>query len=77
MAHQQKMQAILIQRDRVRRMKDILLLYGIQCRYMIMLQQLIKRLEKAARVTAWPDNQRRSNEFFMCLREDTLLLYNT
>jgi hypothetical protein len=72
---------VLIQHDRVRRTTDIPLFYGRKDKDTITPQQLVFRLEKAARVAqrdnlANPD-QRKTDEFYLSLRDDALSWYNT
>ncbi len=57
------LQAALINPDRVRRTTDIPLFYGRKGKDTIQPQQYIERLEKAARVTNWAEDQRRCDEF--------------
>jgi hypothetical protein len=70
-------QAALLNHDRVRRTTDIPLFYGKKSKDTIQPQQYIERLEKAARVAQWPDDQRRCDEFTLSLRENALSWYNT
>jgi hypothetical protein len=65
-------QAALIAHNRVRRTTDIPLFYKKKSKDTIQPQQYIERLEKAARVAAWPDDQRRCNQFMLSLRENAL-----
>ena len=71
------LQAALLNHDRVRRTTDIPLFYGRKNKDTIQPQQYIERLEKAARVAQWPDDQRRCDEFTLSLRENALSWYNT
>ena len=73
------LQAALLNHDRVRRTTDIPLFYGKKSKDTIQPQQYIERLEKAARVAQWPDDQRRCDEFTLSLRENALscLLYTS
>jgi hypothetical protein len=71
----------LIQHNRVRRSTDIPLFYGQKDKDTISPQQLVARLEKASRVTGWdglpnPD-LRKTDEFYLFLRDDALSWYNT
>jgi hypothetical protein len=59
----------------MRRTTDIPLFYGKKSKDQP--QQYIEGLEKAARVTAWLDDQRRCDEFTLSLRENALSWYNT
>jgi len=75
------LQQALIQHDRVRRTTDIPLFYGRREKDTITPQQLVFRLEKAARVAQWnnlanPD-ERKTDEFYLSLRDDALSWYNT
>jgi hypothetical protein len=69
-------QAALIAHDRVRRTTDIPLFYGKKSKDTIQPQQYIERLEKAARVAAWPNDQRRCDKFTLSLRQNALSWYN-
>jgi hypothetical protein len=76
-----QIQNALIQHDRVRRTTDIPLFYGRREKDTITPQQLVFRLEKAARVAQWnnlpnPD-ERKTDEFYLSLRDDALSWYNT
>jgi hypothetical protein len=75
------LQQTLIQHDRVRRTKDIPLFYGRKEKDTITPQQLVFRLEKAARVVQWDNlqnpDERKTDEFYLSLRDDALLWYNT
>ncbi len=70
----------LIQHDRVHRSTDIPLFYGRREKDTIMLQQLVFRLEKAACVAQWDNlanqDERKTDEFYLSLREDALSWYN-
>jgi hypothetical protein len=76
-----QIQNALIQHDRVRRTTDIPLFSGRREKDTITPQQLVFRLEKAARVAQWnnlanPD-ERKTDEFYLSLRDDALSWYNT
>jgi hypothetical protein len=66
----------LIAHDRVRRTTDIPLFYGRKGKVTIEPQQYIERLERAAMVAQWPDDQRRCNEFVLSLRDNALSWYS-
>jgi hypothetical protein len=74
------MQQALIQHDRVRRTTDIPLFYGRREKDTITPQQLVFRLEKAARVAQWDNlpnpDVRKTDEFYLSLRDDALSWYN-
>jgi hypothetical protein len=77
----QNIQHTLIQHDRVRRSTDIPLFYSRKDKDTISQQQLIYRLEKASRIAGWdglpnPD-LRKTDEFYLSLRDDALSWYNT
>jgi hypothetical protein len=63
--------------DRVRRSTDIPFFYGRKEKDTVTPQQLIERLEKAARIAGWADGERRCDEFYMCLRDQAMSWYNT
>jgi hypothetical protein len=75
------LQQALIQHDRVRRTTDIPLFYGRKEKDTITPQQLVYRLEKASRVAQWDNlpnpDERKTDEFYLSLRDDALLWYNT
>ena len=75
------LQQALIQHDRVRRTTDIPLFYGRKEMDTITPQQLVFRLEKAARVAQWDNlqnpDERKTDEFYLSLRDDALSWYNT
>jgi Retrotransposon gag protein len=76
-----QLQQALIAHDRVRRTTDIPLFYGRKGKDTITPQQLVFRLEKASRVAGWdalanPD-QRKTDEFYLSLRDNALQWYNT
>ncbi len=71
------LQAALLNHDRVRRTTDIPLFYGKKNKDTIQPQQYIERLEKAARVAQWANDQRHCDEFTLSLRENALSWYNT
>jgi hypothetical protein len=72
-----QIQAALIAQDRVRRTTDIPLFYRRKGKDTIEPQQYIERLERAAMVAQWPDDQRRCDEFVLSLRDNTLSWYST
>lgn len=76
-----QIQNALIQHDRVRRTTDIPLFYGRREKDTITPQQLVFRLEKAARVAQWDNlpnpDVRKTDEFYLSLRDDALSWYNT
>ena len=71
------LQQALIQHDRVRRTTDIPLFYGRKEKDTITPQQLVYRLEKASRVAQWDNlpnpDERKTDEFYLSLRDDALL----
>lgn len=67
----------LTQHDRVRRSTDIPLFHGNRAKDTITPQQLIERLDRAARVARWNDDERKCDEFFLCLRGDAIAWANT
>jgi hypothetical protein len=69
-------QQALIAHDRVRRTTDIPLFYERKGKDTIEPQQYIKRLERAATVAQWPDDQRRWDEFVLSLRDNALSWYS-
>jgi hypothetical protein len=72
-----QIQQALIAHDRVRRTTDIPLFYGKKGKDTIEPQQYIERLERAATVAQWPDDQRRCDEFVLSLRDNALSWYST
>ena len=62
----------LIAHDRVRRTTDIPLFYGIKEKDTITPQQLIDRLERAARVARWATDELKCDQFFLSLRDEAL-----
>jgi len=76
-AQAQVVQAALLNHDRVRRTTDIPVFHGRQSKDTIQPQQLIERLEKAARVAGWDQDQRKCDEFSLSLRDNALSWYNT
>ena len=76
-----QIQQALIAHDRVRRTTDIPLFYGKKGKDTITPQQLVERLERASRVAGWDalanPGQRKTDEFFLSLRENALSWYNT
>jgi len=76
-----QIQQALIAHDRVRRTTDIPLFYGRKGKDTISPQQLVERLEKASRVAGWDalanPGQRKTDEFFLSLRDNALSWYNT
>jgi hypothetical protein len=69
--------AALTNHDRVRRSTDIPLFYGKKEKDTVTPQQLIERLEKAARIAGWNNDERKCDEFYMCLRDGAMSWYNT
>lgn len=67
----------LTQHDKVRRSTDIPLFYGKKDKDAISPQQLVERLERAARVAGWATDERKCDEFFLCLREQAISWSNT
>ena len=67
----------LIAHDRVRRTTDIPLFYGIKEKDTITPQQLIDRLERAARVAKWETPELKADQFFLSLRDEALKWSNT
>lgn len=67
----------LTQHDKVRRSTDIPLFYGRSDKDTITPNQLIERIERAARVANWNNDERRCDEFFLCLREKAISWFNT
>ena len=78
---QQVIQQALIAHDRVRCTTDIPLFYGKKGKDTITPQQLVEQLERASRVAGWDalanPSQRKTDEFFLSLRENALSWYNT
>jgi hypothetical protein len=76
-----QIQQVLIAHDRVQCTTDIPLFYGRKGKDTISPQQLVERLEKAARVAQWNalanPGQRKCDEFFLSLRDNALSWYNT
>jgi hypothetical protein len=68
---------VLINHDRVRRTTDIPLSYGVKERDTITPQQLIERIDRAARVANWNDDQIKCDQFFLSLREEAIMWANT
>ena len=66
----------LTQHDRVRRSTDIPLFYANKTKDTISAQQLIDRIETAAKVAKW-DDARKVDEFYLCLRSDAISWWNT
>ncbi|MGI9142027.1 MAG: C2HC-type zinc finger protein [Fluviibacter sp.] len=62
----------LIQHDRVRRTTDIPLFHGMPNKDSISPQQLIDRLERAARVAHWNTDELKCDQFFLSLRDEAL-----
>ena len=69
--------AALTQHDRVRRSMDIPLFYGVEAKDSITPHQLVKRVERAARVANWANDERKCDEFFLCLRDQGIAWANT
>jgi hypothetical protein len=67
----------LTQHDKVRRSTDIPLFYGKKDKDTISPQQLIERIERAARVANWNTDERKCDEFFLCLRDKAISWHNT
>jgi hypothetical protein len=65
--------AALAANDRIRKTMDIPLFFGNK----VTPQQLIERLEMAAKVVTWNTDRRKCTEFYLCLREDALSWYNS
>jgi hypothetical protein len=80
MAQAQQLQQAIIAHDRVRRTMDILIFCGRKGKDNITHQQLVFRLEKAARVTGWDNlqnpDQPKTVEFYLSFRYNTLHWYN-
>jgi hypothetical protein len=76
MADQAQVQAALLNNNRVRRTTDIPLFYGHKNKDAIQPQQLIERLEKAARVAGWNNDQRKCDMFYLLLRDNALSWHN-
>jgi Retrotransposon gag protein len=77
----QQLQQALIAHERVRRTTDIPFFYSRKGKDTITPQQLVFRLEKASHVAGWDNlqnpNQRKTEEFFLSLRDDALSWYHT
>ena len=69
--------AALTNHDRVRRSTDIPLFFGKKGKDTVTPQQLIERLEKAAGIAGWATPKRKTDEFYMCLREGAMSWFNT
>lgn len=65
----------LIQHDRVRRSTDIPLFYGVAGKDTITAAQLIKRVDRAARVANWNDNVK-LDQFYLSLRDEAISWHN-
>lgn len=65
----------LIQHDRVRRSTDIPLFYGVASKDTITAAQLIKRVDRAARVAGWNDDVK-VDQFYLSLREEAISWHN-
>lgn len=76
-AAQPDINAALINHDRVRRTTDIPLFYGIKEKDTITPQQLVERIDVAARVANWANDQAKCDQFFLSLREEALKWANT
>lgn len=63
---------VLINHDRIRRTTDIPLYYGIKEKDTITPQQLIERIERAARVANWNTDELKCDQFFLSLRDEAL-----
>ena len=57
----------LINHDRVRRTTDIPLYFGVKEKDTITPQQLVERLERAARVARWDSEELKCDQFFLSL----------
>lgn len=68
---------VLINHDRVRRTTDIPLYFGVKERDTISPQQLVERLERAARVARWDTDELKCDQFFLSLRDEALKWANT
>jgi hypothetical protein len=68
---------ILINHDRVRRTTDIPLYFGVKEKDTITPQQLVERLERAARVAKWDTDELKCDQFFLSLRDEALKWSNT
>ena len=64
--------AVLINHDRVRRTTDIPLFYGIKEKDTITPQQLIERIDRAARIANWANDDTKCDQFFLSLRDEAL-----
>jgi hypothetical protein len=77
----QQLQQALIEYDRVWHTTDIPLFYGRKGKDTILPQHLIERLERVARIEGWDaaanSDQRKCDEFYLCLRENALSWYDT
>jgi len=67
----------MIAHDRTRRTTDIPLFFGIKEKDSITPQQLIERLERAARVAKWQTDELKCDQFFLSLRDEALKWSNT
>ena len=67
----------LTNHDRVRRSTDIPLFYRKKGKDTVTPQQLIERIEKAAGIAGWATPKRKTDEFYMCLREGAMSWFNT
>ncbi len=67
----------LTNHDCVRHSTDIPLFYGKKGKDTVTTQQLIERIEKAAGIAGWNTAKRKTDEFYMCLREGAMSWFNT
>ena len=70
------MQAALINHERVKRSTELPLFYGVKGKDTVTAHQLIDRIEKAARIANW-DEERKTDELYMILRDQALLWWNS
>lgn len=63
--------------DKVRRSTDIPLFYGRADKDTVTPNQLVERLERAARVANWNTDLRKCDEFYLCLRDRAISWSNT
>jgi len=67
----------LVEHDRIRRTTDIPIFHGVAEKDTISPQQLVERLERAARVARWATDEMRCDQFFLSLRDEALKWSNT
>ena len=65
------------QHDRIKRSTDIPLYYGIKGKDSISPINLLNRFEKAAELAGWNTDKKKVNEFYMLLRDDALIWWDT